>query len=190
MPEVYTFSTGQKLFLLQGDLLCLDVDAIVNAANAYLQHGGGVAGQIVRRGGEVIQIESDRWVQEKGIVSHDEPAYTSAGSLNFKYIIHAVGPVWGSGNEELKLRQAIQGSLRVADRLNLSSLGFPAISTGIFGFPVSKAAHVFFSSIDDYYHNHPLSLLQIIKIALFDQKPYEVFLSEFYSWKKLKEASE
>jgi O-acetyl-ADP-ribose deacetylase (regulator of RNase III) len=90
-----TFPSGQRLQLVQGDLTTEPVDAIVNAANHHLQHGGGLAGAIVRRGGEAIQAESDTWVSKHGLVTNAEPAYTRAGKLPCRYVIHAVGPVWG-----------------------------------------------------------------------------------------------
>ncbi|MDO8755353.1 MAG: macro domain-containing protein, partial [Anaerolineales bacterium] len=106
-----TLSTGQTLQIVQGDITTEVVDAIVNAANEHLQHGGGVAWAIVRRGGDVIQEESDKWIQQHGPVSHTHPAWTSGGALPAKYIIHAVGPVWGDGDEDNKLADAITGSL-------------------------------------------------------------------------------
>lgn len=123
------------LQLVEGDITTAKVDAIVNAANAHLQHGGGVAGIISRKGGPVIQRESDLWVREHGSVRHAEPAVTSGGSLPCRYVLHAVGPVWGEGDEDRKLAEAVTGSLRAADQLELTSIAFPAISTGIFGFP-------------------------------------------------------
>ena len=127
--------TGQSLQIVQGDITTDEVDAIVNAANEHLQHGGGVAWAIVRRGGQVIQDESDQWIRQHGTVSHADPAWTSGGSLPAKYVIHAVGPVWGDGDEDNKLADAVTGSLRVADELKCESISMPAISTGIFGFP-------------------------------------------------------
>ena len=86
-------TTGQSLQIVQGDITTERTDAIVNAANEHLQHGSGVAGAIVRRGGQLIQQESDEWIREHGKVSHSHPAWTSAGLLGAKYVIHAVGPV-------------------------------------------------------------------------------------------------
>ena len=115
----HILSTGQTLQIVQGDITLEEVDAIVNAANEHLQHGGGVAWAIVQRGGDVIQQESDKWIQEHGPVSHTHPAWTSGGALPAKYIIHAVGPIWGDGDEDNKLADAITGSLSVADELKL-----------------------------------------------------------------------
>jgi O-acetyl-ADP-ribose deacetylase (regulator of RNase III) len=109
--------TGQTLEIAQGDITLENVDAIVNAANEHLQHAGGVAWSIVRRGGDGIQDESDAWIKKHGLVSHSHPAWTSGGQLPARYVIHAVGPVWGDGDEDAKLAAAVTGSLRVADEL-------------------------------------------------------------------------
>jgi O-acetyl-ADP-ribose deacetylase len=172
----YTFPSGQKLQIAQGDLTAETVDAIVNAANSYLMHGAGVAGAIVRRGGPQIQAESSIWVRDHGPVTHAEPAYTHAGNLPCRYVIHAVGPVWGEGDEDAKLHAAIRGSLQLADHLGLDSIAFPAISTGIFGFPKERAAGVIFSAVQDYLTNNPASSLKLIRLTLFDQATVQAFV--------------
>lgn len=171
--------SGQKLQIVQGDLTEEKVDAIVNAANAQLQHGGGVAGVITRRGGPSIQRESNTWIQEHGSVSHSEPAYTRAGNLPSRYIIHAVGPVWGSGDEDQKLTAAIQGSLRRAEQLEIQSIALPAISTGIFGFPIARAARIFLTAIEGYFEENPESSLEQVRLTLYDRKTLELFLQEW-----------
>ena len=175
----HIFPGGQKLELVQGDLTEQKVDAIVNAANEYLMHGGGVAAAIVRKGGEVIQEESDAWVAEHGRVSHDQPAYTHAGDLPCQYVIHAVGPVWGSGDEKKKLSQAIQGSLMLAEQLGLTSIAFPPISTGIFGFPKDKAALVFMTTFQDYFEQNQKSNIKLVWLVIIDQVTYQVFAEKF-----------
>ncbi|MFL7867583.1 MAG: macro domain-containing protein, partial [Anaerolineales bacterium] len=135
-----TFPSGIQFQTVQGDITTEAVDAIVNAANRHLQHGGGVAGLIVRRGGAVIQQESDAWVQKYGPINPAAPAYTFSGNLPCKYVIHAVGPIWGEGDEDAKLSTAVSASLQLAGKLNLVSISMPAISTGIFGFPMERAA--------------------------------------------------
>jgi O-acetyl-ADP-ribose deacetylase len=172
--------SNQTLQLVQGDITSEEVDAIVNAANEHLQHGGGVAWAISKKGGPAIQKESEQWIREHGPVTHSHPAWTSGGQLPAKYVIHAVGPVWGDGDEDKKLRQAVTGSLRVADELNCSSLAMPAISTGIFGFPKDRAAKIIFSVIEEYWGNSSSSL-KIIKLVLFDQPTVDVFLKSFRS---------
>lgn len=169
-------ATSQTLQIVQGDITTDDVDAIVNAANENLQHGGGVAWAILRRGGDVIQTESDKWIKIHGPVSHARPAWTSGGALPAKYVIHAVGPVWGDGDEDNKLSAAVAGSLRTADELNCTSISMPAISTGIFGFPKERAAGVIFSSIEKYFLNSTSSSLKTVRIVLFDDATVQSFL--------------
>ncbi len=168
--------TGQSLQIAQGDLTLEDVDAIVNAANEHLQHGGGVAWAIVRRGGDMIQDESDAWIAKHGLVPHSHPAWTSGGSLSARYVIHAVGPVWGDGDEDKKLSEAVTGCLRVADELECESIAFPAISTGIFGFPKERAAKIIFKTIEDYFSENT-SGLKLVKLVLWDDETVKAFLS-------------
>lgn len=175
------------LEVCQGDLTEEKVDTIVNAANECLLHGGGIAGAISRKGGKTIQEESSRWVKENGPVSHSKPAIISAGNLPCRSIIHAVGPIWGSGNEDEKLNQAIQGSLTLADEKSFSSIAFPAISTGIFGFPKIRAASIFYTSIWEYFEGHPTSTIRLVRIVLFDNETLEAFFSAFQDWHTMQE---
>jgi O-acetyl-ADP-ribose deacetylase (regulator of RNase III) len=168
--------SGALLQLVQGDLTDEQVDAIVNAANSHLRHGGGVAGAIVRRGGEVIQEDSEAWVRQHGAVTNANPAYTRAGNLPCRYVIHAVGPVWGEGDEDAKLAAAFSGALRVADELGLTSLALPAISTGIFGFPKERAAQITLESIQAYFQRRPGSSLKQVRLTLFDPHTVDAFL--------------
>lgn len=172
----YIFSTGHLLQIVQGDITAETVDAIVNAANQYLKHGAGVAGAIVRRGGPSIQAESSQWVRRHGLVSHAQPAYTRAGKLPCRYVIHAVGPVWGEGDENEKLAAAIRGSLQLAHELGLSSLALPALSTGIFGFPKLQAARVFLTTIQDYLDSVPGTHVKLIRLVLFDLATVQAFI--------------
>ncbi|MBC7877107.1 MAG: macro domain-containing protein [Anaerolineales bacterium] len=169
-------STGQTLQIVRGDITLEKVDAIVNAANEHLQHGGGVAWAIAKGGGDSVQGESDLWIQKHGPVSHAHPAWTSAGALPAKYIIHAVGPVWGDGDEDKKLSDAVMGSLQVADELQCSSISMPAISTGIFGFPKDRAAGIILNSIDQYFAKAQESGIRQIRIILFDVSSLQVFV--------------
>jgi O-acetyl-ADP-ribose deacetylase (regulator of RNase III) len=183
-----SYPSGQKLEIARGDLTTEQVDAIVNAANAHLMHGGGVAAAISRRGGPAIQQESDAWVRTHGAVPHHQPAYTSGGKLPCRYVIHAVGPVWGSGDEDRKLHQAILGSLQRADELKLTSIAFPAISTGIFGFPKERAAAIFFNVIDDFFRQQPTSTVKWVRITLYDAPTLQAFLDGFEAWRSQNQA--
>ena len=172
--------SGQNLQLVRGDITAETTDAIVNAANAYLQHGAGVAGAIQRRGGPLIQRESDAWVRLHGPVSHAEPAWTPGGNLDCRFVIHAVGPVWDDrqgtgtgGDQDGELAAAISGSLRVADELRLASVAFPAISTGIFGFPKERAARIFLHTIREYF-GRPSSLT-LVRLVLYDPATITAF---------------
>lgn len=179
------FSAGQRLEIVHGDITAENVDAIVNAANAQLVHGGGIAGAIVRKGGEIIQIESDRWIEKHGPVDHSAPAYTSAGRLPCKYVIHAVGPYWGQGNEDARLHDAITGSLLRAEEWDLHSIALPAISTGIFGFPRERAAPIFFNAIRAFFEEHPSSKLRLVRLVIIDKLTLDVFLDQFTLWQQI-----
>ncbi len=171
----HLFPSGQRLQMVQGDLTIETVDAIVNAANEHLQHGAGIAAAIVRRGGYQIQEESDAWIEKHGPVTHASPAYTGAGSLPCRYVIHAVGPVWGSGDEDAKLAAAVTGSLAVAHSLSLQSLALPAISTGIFGFPLQRAAQVILTAIAGYFAHPPPAAPTLVRLVLYDSGSLETF---------------
>jgi O-acetyl-ADP-ribose deacetylase (regulator of RNase III) len=171
--------TGQTVQIVQGDLTIEEVDAIVNAANEHLQHGGGVAWAISKKGGPAIQKESDAWIRHHGPVPHAHPAWTSGGLLPAKYVIHAVGPAWGDGDEDNKLESVITGSLRLAEELKCSSIALPAISTGIFGFPKDRAAGIIFSAIEKYFVDNPSSGLRQVRLVLFDQPTIEVFVNQW-----------
>ena len=175
----HVLPAGQTIQIVQGDITIEEVDAIVNAANEQLQHGGGVAWAISKKGGAAIQNESDDWIRQHGLVLHTNPAWTSVGLLPSKFVIHAVGPVWGDGDEDRKLADAVTGSLRVADELKCTAIALPAISTGIFGFPKDRAAKIIFDSIEKYFESNS-STLKVVKLVLFDQATVDVFIK---SWK-------
>lgn len=135
-----------EIKLIQGDITEQSAGAIVNAANAHLILGEGVAGAIRRKGGPEIQAECDRI----GGTPVGTAVITGAGQLKARHVIHAVGPRMGEGNEDEKLRNATLGSLKVADQNGLRSVAFPAISTGIFGFPVDRCARIMLESTAGY----------------------------------------
>lgn len=176
-----SFPSNQTIQIVQGDITIEEVDAIVNAANEFLQHGGGVARTISKQGGSAIQKESDAWVSKYGPASHAHPAWTSAGNLPAQYVIHAVGPVWGDGDEDQKLETAVTSSLRLAEELKCSSVALPAISTGIYGFPKDRAAGIIFSAIEKYFAEHSSSGVKTVKLVLYDQPTVDVFLK---SWQQ------
>ncbi|MEN6482084.1 MAG: macro domain-containing protein [Anaerolineaceae bacterium] len=187
--KTYLFEDNQKLEICQGDITQETLDAIVNAANAHLRHGGGVAKAILDAGGAVVQSESDLWIKKYGPIMHESPAYTTPGKLACKYIIHAVGPIWGSGDEENKLDQTISGALNLAVSLQLKSIAFPAISTGIYGFPVDKAAAVFFHSFRKFFNSDPPHPLNLIRMVLFDYHSVNIFVKQFDIFYNIQEFS-
>src|SRR5438552_1185356 len=147
----YEAPSGQHIRLVKGDLTEERVDAIVNAANSHLAHGGGVAGAIVRKGGAVIQEESDRI----GFVPVGNVALTGAGALPAGHVIHAVGPRMGEGDEDNKLRSAGRNSLEMAHEKGFRSIALPAISSGIFGFPKDRCAEILLQAAMDFCAEHP-----------------------------------
>jgi len=160
------------LELLDGDITEMDTDAIVNAANAQLVLGGGVAGAIRRKGGPTIQEECAKI----GGTFVGGAVITTAGNLKAKHVIHAVGPRMGEGNEDQKLKDATLNSLKLADENNLRSISFPAISTGIFGFPVGRCAEIMLKTTIGYLRGQ--TGLEKVVFCLFGQDSYEVFANQ------------
>ncbi|MEM1691700.1 MAG: ADP-ribose-binding protein [Thermofilaceae archaeon] len=159
--------------LVEGDITELEADAIVNAANSYLKHGGGVAAAIVRKGGYVIQEESDRWVRERGPVPVGSVAVTSAGRLKARYVIHAVGPRFGEEGGDEKLASAIRSSLEKSEELGLRSVALPAISTGVFGYPYERCARIMARELKAFA-GRARSLERVI-VCLYGREAYETF---------------
>ena len=173
------FSSGITLEIHAGDITRMDTDVIVNAANKHLEHGGGVAAAIVKRGGQTIQEESRKWVKAHGPISYNQPAFTTAGEMKCKFVIHAVGPVWGEGDEDRKLAEAIHSSLLLANDLQAGSISFPAISTGIFGFPADRAADIFMEEISSFCCHKRGQSIQRIFLVLFDAGKLNTFTASF-----------
>jgi O-acetyl-ADP-ribose deacetylase (regulator of RNase III) len=162
---------GCQLEAVLGDMTSERVDAIVNAANTNLAHGGGLAGAIVARGGSVIQEESD----ELAPVATGDAAATSAGALPCRWVIHAVGPIWGQGNEEASLRSAVRASLERAAELGATSIALPAISTGIFGYPKKEGTAAIVDETRAWLVGHPDSLLAAVRFTAFDEQTAGLF---------------
>ncbi|HEX9136853.1 MAG TPA: macro domain-containing protein, partial [Nitrospirota bacterium] len=151
-----------------------DVDAIVNAANSYLQHGGGVAGAIVRKGGQIIQDESNKI----GYVPVGAAVITTGGKLKARYVIHAVGPRMGEGDEDNKLKNAITSVLKLAAEEKLASISVPAISGGIFGFPKDRCAKILISETAAFLKNNVGTSLELVEFCIFDQEAFGHFKAE------------
>ncbi len=160
----YTSKSGIVVKLVQGDITLERVEALVNAANSELIHGGGVAGAIVRRGGLKIQQES----YEVAPVEVGKAAITSGGMLESSYVIHTVGPRWGEGDEEKKLHSAIESALNLANEKRLKSISLPAVSTGIFGFPLENAVNIILKAIKEFVNSSKEKSLNEIRICIID----------------------
>lgn len=166
--------------LVQGDITDLEADVIVNAANSQLILGAGVAGAIRRKGGPSIQEECFAI----GYCEVGDAVITGGGNLKARHVIHAVGPRMGEGSEAGKLASAVRASLNLAEQHGLRSIAFPAISTGVFGYPLESCADVMLRVILDYTFED-LSHLQQIIVCLYDDDAFHIFSTEFE--KKLQE---
>ena len=175
-----TTESGKVLQIVHGDLTREATDAIVNAANEHLAHGGGVAGAIVRAGGQVIQTESHDWIRTHGQVPTGAAAITGAGRLPAKYVIHAVGPVWRGGNngEEGELASAVRSALKLADDCGLCSISLPAISSGIFGYPKKLCARTMIFAVDEFWRDYPGTTLEEINLVHLDRRSADLFCEE------------
>lgn len=161
---------GKTIRLLQGDLTELSVDAIVNAANAQLILGGGVAGAIRTKGGPIIQEECNRI----GGTFVGGAVITGGGNLKARHVVHAVGPRQGEGDEDAKLRNATWNSLLRASEKGLTSIAFPAISTGIFGFPKDRCAQIMLTAVGEFLGQEATSLQEVL-FCLWSREDLEVF---------------
>ncbi|MBN1456267.1 MAG: macro domain-containing protein [Sedimentisphaerales bacterium] len=165
------------LELKSGDITEQKTDAIVNAANCQLVLGGGVAGAIRMKGGDSIQKECSK----KGPIDTGQAVITSAGKLKAKHVIHAAGPKMGEGDEDNKLKNATLSALAVANENNLKSIAFPAISTGIFGYPMDKCAKIMLNAVIEYLHGK--TNLKKVVFCLYDNDAYRIFANELESRK-------
>jgi putative ATPase len=154
---------------VQGDLTRQGVDAVVNAANEHLRHGGGVAAAIVRAGGPVVQRESDAWVRSHGPVGVGQAAVTTAGAMPARHVIHVVGPRYREGQDnEGPLRAAVRAALDAAAAEGDRSVAFPAISAGIFGYPRAEATRVIADEVVRWVEAHP-DALDEVRLVGYDE---------------------
>jgi len=162
---------GRRFEVVRGDLLREPVEAIVNAANGRLAHGGGVAGIISRAAGRELQAESDRIVRERGPLPTGSAVVTTAGKLPFKGVIHAVGPRWGEGDEETKLAKALSAAFACAKERGWESVSFPAVSAGIFAVPLDICARAYVAAVR-------AAPLRNVRLCLRDQPVIDAVLEE------------
>jgi O-acetyl-ADP-ribose deacetylase (regulator of RNase III) len=166
---------GTTISVLRADLTAQQVDAVVNAANEHLEHGGGLAAAIVRAGGREIQEESDRWVAEHGPLSPGVAAVTGAGTMAAGMVIHVAGPRYQArqDNERL-LRTAVRAALDTALERQCRAVAMPALSAGFFGYPVGEATRVIASECAAWAGEHP-NALDEIRLIGFDAAVEEAF---------------
>jgi len=158
--------------IVQADITDLDTDVIVNAANAQLILGGGVAGAIRRTGGSTIQEECNKI----GGTFVGGAVITTGGNLKAKFVIHAVGPRMGEDDEDSKLTNAVLNSLKLMDEHELKTIAFPAISTGIFGYPIDRCAKIMIFSVKKYLAGE--TQIREVVFCLYSNSYYEVFNRE------------
>jgi len=163
--------------IMQGDITEQETDAIVNAANSTLMGGGGVDGAIHRKGGQMIldECKKIRETEYKDGLPTGKVAITNGGSLKADYVIHAVGPIWKGGNhcEEKFLRDAYHNSLKVAIDKGISTISFPSISTGSYGFPINKASKIAIHAVKDYLERN-VNLEKVV-FVLFNEEDFEIY---------------
>ena len=167
-----------KLSLIQGDITQQETEAIVNAANPTLMGGGGVDGAIHRASGPIIKEECRKITSQIGLLPTGKAVITSGGNLKAKFVIHTVGPVWHGGNksEAELLASAYTECLKLAIKHNLTSIAFPSISTGAYGYPVAEAAKVALSSVVSFLKETKTSLKEVV-FVLFDSSTYRSYYS-------------
>ena len=167
-----------KLAIIQGDITKQSTDAIVNAANPSLMGGGGVDGAIHRAGGPAILEECKKVVAQQGRLPTGKAVITTGGNLKAQYVIHTVGPIWhgGSRNESELLKSAYYECLKLATENKLSSISFPSISTGAYGYPVDEAARIALNTVFSFLKKQATSLKDVV-FVLFDSRTYQTYCS-------------
>jgi len=167
-----------KVSIVQGDITSQATDAIVNAANSSLMGGGGVDGAIHRAGGPAILEECKKIVARQGRLPTGKAVLTTGGNLKAKYVIHTVGPIWhgGSRNEAELLESAYYECLKLATENKLTSISFPSISTGAYGYPVDEAAKIAVSTVVSFLKRQATSLKDVV-FVLFDSRTYQSYRS-------------
>jgi len=166
--------------IIQADITTVKADAIVNAANSTLLGGGGVDGAIHRAGGSSILEECKQIRNRQGGCKTGEAVITTAGNLPAKFIIHTVGPVWhdGDSNEDELLASCYKNSLAIAAEKDIRSIAFPGISTGVYRFPLYKAAEIAIGTVRNCLPQHPG--IEKVYFVCFDQLNFEIYKSMFH----------
>jgi O-acetyl-ADP-ribose deacetylase (regulator of RNase III) len=167
-----------KVSIVQGDITSQATDAIVNAANSSLMGGGGVDGAIHRAGGPAILEECKKIVAHQGRLPTGKAVITTGGNLKARYVIHTVGPIWqgGSRNEAELLESAYYECLKLATENELTSISFPSISTGAYGYPVDEAVKIAVSTVVSFLKEQATPLKDVV-FVLFDSRTYQSYRS-------------
>ncbi len=167
-----------RLTIIQGDITMQATDAIINAANPGLMGGGGVDGAIHRAGGPAILADCKQIVARQGRLPTGKAVITTGGNLPAKHVIHTVGPIWQDGNkgEEALLESAYRESLKLAAEQKLTSITFPSISTGVYGYPVAEAAKVAIKAVVSFLSGQVTSVKDVV-FVLFDPVTYQAYSS-------------
>ena len=166
---------NQTVTVLQADITSERVDVIVNAANEYLRHGGGVAAALASVGGEEFVADSDRWVSEHGPIRSGDAAVTVGGRLQATWVVHVVGPRYREGQDNpALLRDAIRAALDASTRVGAETVAMPAISTGVFGYPLDAATEVIASQCIRWVRQHR-GVLREIRLVGYDGRTAEAF---------------
>jgi O-acetyl-ADP-ribose deacetylase (regulator of RNase III) len=167
-----------RLAIIQGDITKQATDAIVNAANPGLMGGGGVDGAIHRAGGSAILEECRQIVAKQGRLPTGKAVITTGGNLPARHVIHTVGPIWHGGNkgEAALLESAYRESLKLAAEHKLTTISFPSISTGAYGYPVAEAARVAIKAVVSFLTEQVTSLKEVV-FVLFDSRTYKTYAS-------------
>ncbi|MDX1375718.1 MAG: macro domain-containing protein [Burkholderiales bacterium] len=169
---------GAEFFIVRGNLLEEPVDAVVNAANSRLAHGGGVAGILSRAAGPELQAESDSVVRARGPLPTGSAVVTGAGRLPFKGVVHAIGPRQGEGNEAALLYSALTSAFEQASTQGWTSLAFPAVSSGIFAVPLEICARAYVRAAREWLQRSPEPALKTLRLCLRDQPVVDAVLAE------------
>lgn len=168
-----------KIEVIQGDITSMQVDVIVNAANSQLKGGGGVDGAIHRKGGPTLLQQCRTYVEKNGKLPAGEVMHTDGGNLNVQFIFHTVGPIWkgGTHNEAQELANCYHNALQLAETMQLKTIAFPNISTGVYCYPKPDAASIAMHTVDKFLKN--ASSIEKVYLVCFDDENYRLTLKHF-----------
>ena len=166
---------SDRIGLVHGDITTLSVDVIVNAANNHLHRGGGVDAAIHKAGGATLLEACKAWVQQNGELPTGKVLMTTAGDLLAKQVIHTAGPIWygGKSGEELLLTNCYRNSLTLAVEKGYTTIAFPSISTGVFGYPKDKAAKAAIAAVTNFLADN--RTIEKVTFVCFDEENYNIY---------------